>query len=223
MEFGNQSFLWLRTLNTKIKIMGLLVIVDYGMGNIYSIQSALKYIGIESIYTSDPAMILNADHILLPGVGSFHVAMENILRLGLDIVLKEAVISKQIPILGICLGMQLLGKSSTEDGFTEGLGFFNGKCEKFEASTVLKVPHVGFNDIEFPHCSKLYKGLENHSDFYFVHSYRMVTEETKCAAYCDYGGRFVASFENDNVMGVQFHPEKSQRNGLTLLQNFVNI
>lgn len=200
-----------------------LVIVDYGMGNIYSVQSALQYLGIDSVYTNDSIMILEADHILLPGVGSYHVAMENIKRLGLDTVLNEAVISKQIPILGICLGMQLLGMSSTEDGYTEGLGFFDGKCEKFEASAELKVPHVGFNDVEIPEESRLYADLENHSDFYFVHSYRMMTDVKEGIAYCDYGDRFVASFEKGNVMGTQFHPEKSQRNGLTLLQNFVNI
>lgn len=200
-----------------------LVIVDYGMGNIYSVQSALTYLGIDSVYTNDATTILDSDHILLPGVGSFHVAMKNIQSLGLDKVLKEAVITRRIPILGICLGMQLLGKSSTEDGFTEGLGFFDGKCEKFESSAELKVPHVGFNDVEIPDKSKLYVDLENHSDFYFVHNYRMMTEEKEGIAYCDYGDRFVASFEKDNVMGTQFHPEKSQRNGLTLLQNFINI
>lgn len=200
-----------------------LVIVDYGMGNIYSVQSALTYLGIESVYTNDATSILDADHILLPGVGSYHVAMKNIQDLGLDKILKEAVITRRIPILGICLGMQLLGKSSSEDGYTEGLGFFNGKCEKFAASPEFKVPHVGFNDVEIPEGSRLYADLENHSDFYFVHSYRMTTDETSGVAYCDYGERFVASFEAGNVMGTQFHPEKSQRNGLTLLKNFVNI
>ena len=193
------------------------------MGNIYSVQSALAYFGIDSICTNDSSTILDADHLLLPGVGSFHVAMGNIKRLALDITLKEAVQNRQIPILGICLGMQLLGKSSTEDGFTEGLGFFDGICEKFDASAGLKVPHVGFNDVDSPKGTMLYDGLENHSDFYFVHSYRMQTNEEEGIAYCDYGGRFVASFEKGNVMGTQFHPEKSQRNGLTLLQNFVNI
>lgn len=201
-----------------------LVIVDYGMGNIYSVQSALNYIGIESVYTNDPSIILDSDHILLPGVGSFRVAMNNIHHLGLDKVLKEAVITKQIPILGICLGMQLLGKSSTEEGFTEGLGFFNGYCDRFTASAQIKVPHVGFNDVEYPAQSRLFTGLDNHSDFYFVHSYRMITEEEEeSVAYCEYGERFVASFEKGNVMGTQFHPEKSQRNGLTLLQNFISI
>ncbi len=199
-----------------------LVIVDYGMGNIYSVQSALKYIGIESVYTNESSIILEADHILLPGVGSFHVAMENIKRLGLDEILKEAVLTRRIPILGICLGMQLLGMSSTENGYTEGLGLFNGKCEKFESSSNLRVPHVGFNDVAKPEKTRLYEELEDHSDFYFVHSYRMTTDITEGIAYCDYGGPFVASFEKENVMGTQFHPEKSQRNGLTLLQNFAN-
>jgi glutamine amidotransferase len=200
-----------------------LVIVDYGMGNIYSVQSALKYIGVESVYTNDSSIILDADHILLPGVGSFHVAMENIKRLDLDDILKEAVLVKQIPILGICLGMQLLGMSSTEDGYTEGLKLFDGKCDKFEATDLLKVPHVGFNDVKIPANSRLYTDLDDNSDFYFVHSYRMQTSQVDGVAYCDYGGRFVASFEKGNVMGTQYHPEKSQRNGLTVLQNFINI
>lgn len=199
-----------------------LTIVNYGMGNIYSVQSALNYIGVDSVYTDNPSVILNSDHILLPGVGSFHIAMENIKRLGLDDVLKEAVLTKHIPILGICLGMQLLGESSTEDGYTEGLGLFHGRCEKFEVSDTCKVPHVGFNDVENPVNSTLYKNIDNHSDFYFVHSYRMLTDEKDGIATCNYGIQFVASFEKDNIMGTQYHPEKSQRNGLTLLENFVN-
>lgn len=200
-----------------------IVIVDYGMGNIYSVQSALNYIGIDSVYTNDASIILNANHILLPGVGSYRQAMDNIKSLGLDDTLKEAVITRQIPILGICLGMQLLGKSSTEGGFTIGLELYDGFCEKFDIMNGLKVPHVGFNDVSIPKNSKLYLGIEDHSDFYFVHSFRMKTNNVDGVAYCNYGEEFVASFEYNNVMGTQYHPEKSQRNGLTVLQNFINV
>lgn len=202
-----------------------IVIVDYGMGNIYSVLNAFKYSGSEPIYSSNEKYILNASHILLPGVGSFNVAMQNIKRLHLDDILKEAA-AKQIPILGICLGMQLLGNSSTEDGFSEGLGLFDGKCELINNdldTDLFKVPHVGFEDIEICPSMKLFNGIDNHSDFYFVHSYCMQSNIESNIATCSYGQKFIAAFENGNVMGTQFHPEKSQKNGLQLLKNFINL
>lgn len=197
-------------------------IVDYGMGNIYSVQSVFRYHGAESLYTSDAKEILTADRILLPGVGSFRKAMVDIRAKGLDKVLEEAVLEKQIPILGICLGMQLLGKSSTEDGYTEGLGFFDGVVEAFDAEKyAIKVPHVGFNSVNACTDSILFEGIENSSDFYFTHSYRMKSHEDACIGYCHHGETFVASFEKENIFGTQFHPEKSQTNGLKLIKNFI--
>jgi len=197
-------------------------IVDYGMGNIYSVQSALKFLGCDSICTSNKEEIINADKIILPGVGSFKQAIENIEKLNLIPVLKKAVIENKTPILGICLGMQLLGFSSTEETISKGLGFFPGVVEKFKNNS-LKIPHVGFNNITPPHNSILYSNFNNNLDFYFVHSYRMSTDIKKGVAFCNYGEDFVASFEYQNIFGTQFHPEKSQTNGLNLIQNFLNI
>jgi glutamine amidotransferase len=197
-----------------------IVIVDYGMGNIYSVQSALNFLGFESIYSSKKEDVLNADKIILPGVGSFRKAMENIKERNLDNILREATQVKEISILGICLGMQLLGISGTEDGFSDGLGLFDGKVERF-SDQAPKIPHVGFNGVEIPNKSTLYNKIENNSDFYFVHSYRMVSVIKQGIGMCSYGEQFIASFEKDNIFGTQFHPEKSQMNGMRLLKNFL--
>ena len=200
----------------------MVAIVDYGMGNIYSVQSALRFLGFDSVCTRNHEEIINADKIILPGVGSFSEAIENIKKLKLVPVLETAVLKNKTPILGICLGMQLLGLSSTEEKFTKGLGFFPGTIEKFNNNS-LKIPHVGFNKILPPNNSILYSNFNNNLDFYFVHSYRMLTEIKNGVAYCSYGGDFVASFEHQNIFGTQFHPEKSQTNGLNLIKNFLNI
>lgn len=198
-----------------------IVIADYGMGNIKSIVSALNYIGVEDIIISaDYDVLKNSDKIILPGVGSFRKAMMQIKENNLDKYLKEIVLENKKPLIGICLGMQLLGTSSTEDGFTEGLGFVNAHCIKFD-NTDLKVPHVGFNQLKFGNEHKIYQGLLNEADFYFTHSYKMVSESQINQSYCNYGSDFIASFEYNNIVGVQFHPELSQKNGLRLLKNFI--
>ena len=199
-----------------------ITIVDYGMGNIYSLQSALKFLGYDSIYSNKSEDILNADKIILPGVGSFKIAMDNITRLKIDRSIKIAVKENNTPILGICLGMQLLGVSSNEDGFSYGLNLFEGEVTKFIDQSV-KIPHVGFNNVSYPVNSTLYKDIQMNSDFYFVHSYKMKTNKLKGIGYTSYGENFVASFEQGNIFGTQFHPEKSQTNGLLLLKNFINI
>jgi len=199
------------------------VIVNYGMGNIYSVQSALNFLGFESEYSDDREKILNADKIILPGVGSFRKAMENIISKGLKNPIKEAVEIKGKPILGICLGMQLLGLSSTEDGLTKGLELFDGIIERFEDKHNLKIPHIGYNEITPPKDSVLFHNLSAGSDFYFVHSYRMTSQITKGITTCSYGEKFIAAYEQKNVFGTQFHPEKSQTNGLILLKNFLAI
>ena len=202
----------------------MIVIIDYGMGNLFSIQSAIRYLGAESIIASDKNTIINADGIILPGVGSFYQAMENLHTSGLVAILRDTVITKQIPILGICLGMQLMGASSTEDGFSEGLRLIDCPVERFDdgKSEGLKIPHVGFNTVSVMQKSKLFMGLDAQVDFYFTHSYRMkYTDQSYVAGICLHGESFIAAFEMEHICGTQFHPEKSQTNGLFLLRNFI--
>jgi glutamine amidotransferase len=198
-----------------------IVIIDYGMGNIMSITSTLTYIGVKDFeLASDYETLKNADKLILPGVGSFGKAMNQIKAKNIDVSLNDLVREKKKPLLGICLGMQLLGISSTEDGNNEGLGFVPGKVIKFDNSN-LKVPHVGFNQVNFKKNGKLYEGIQDNADFYFTHSYKMISESRINQSFCDYGGEFIASFECENIIGVQFHPELSQNNGIKLLKNFI--
>lgn len=204
--------------------MATIVIIDYGMGNLFSIQSAIRYLGTESIIASDKKTIINADRIILPGVGSFYQAMENLHTAGLVTVLRDTVISRKIPMLGICLGMQLMGLSSTEDGFQEGLRMIDCPVERFDdgKSEGLKIPHVGFNTVSVNKKSKLFRGLDERVDFYFTHSYRMkFTDQPYATGICLHGEPFIAAFEKEHICGTQFHPEKSQTNGLFLLKNFI--
>jgi glutamine amidotransferase len=156
----------------------------------------------------------------LPGVGSFSSAMDSIRRVNIDECLTEEVLVKEKPILGICLGMQLMCKSSTEDSFSHGLGFIKGVVSEFSQSS-LKIPHIGFNQVKVNNDSRLFKGINNLSDFYFVHSFRMADNINISHSTCIYNDEFIASYEQDNIAGVQFHPELSQTNGLKLLKNFI--
>jgi len=197
------------------------VIINYGMGNIRSIFSTLKYLGLKDIIISNKSSdVEKADKLILPGVGSFALAMNNIKKLNLQETLKNSVILKKTPILGICLGMQLLGLNSDEDGFTEGLGLIPGLVRRFNAKGI-KIPHIGFDQIILKTRSRLFKDLSNFSDFYFVHSYAMQCNLNINQTYCNYGKNFISSYEVDNIAGVQFHPELSQTNGLKLLENFI--
>lgn len=202
----------------------MIVIIDYGMGNLFSIQSAIRYLGAESIISSDPNVISNADKIILPGVGSFYRAMVDLKANNLVALIKDSVNTKKIPVLGICLGMQLLGLSSTEDGFSEGLGLIECPVERFDnqKSEGLKIPHVGFDTVSVTHNSKLFYGLDSPVDFYFTHSYSMkYTDQPYAVGICLHGEPFIAAFEKEHICGTQFHPEKSQTNGLFLLRNFI--
>jgi glutamine amidotransferase len=199
-----------------------IVIVDYGMGNLKSISSALTYLGVDYVYVSAGYEELeNADKVILPGVGSFGKAMKEIRDRKIDVYLQELVIEKRKPLLGICLGMQLLGLSSTEDGFNTGLGFIEGTVTKFD-NTKMKVPHVGFNQVRTDQNLRLYKSIVKNADFYFTHSYRMLSDNNINQSVCNYNGDFIAGFEVDNIAGVQFHPELSQTNGIKLLKNFID-
>jgi len=198
-----------------------IVIVDYSMGNLGSIQNMLKKIGYSSTITSDIKKIELADKLILPGVGHFDRGMEQLHSLGIIDVLNQKVLQAKTPVLGICLGMQLLGISSTEDGNNNGLGYVNGHVVKFD-NNLVKVPHVGFNQVKVNNEFKLFHDFNNEpTDFYFTHSYRMICDVNINQCYCNYQNDFVASFEQNNIAGAQFHPELSQTNGLKLFKNFI--
>lgn len=203
----------------------MITIVDYKMGNITSVRNAFEYLGYEVEIANEISNIKNAEKLILPGVGSYKMAMENIHTLGIYSVIKEKVIEQKCPILGICLGMQLLAKNSIEDGHTEGFGFLDLNVRKFSEKENISIPHIGFNEVLIENqASKMFRGINDSSDFYFVHSYRIVAEENEYVSGITlYGERFISAFEKDNIWGVQFHPEKSQSNGLKLLGNFARL
>ena len=201
-----------------------ITVIDYGMGNIWSVISALEFLQCEVVVSSKYSEIETAETLILPGVGSFRRAMNAIRIMNLDAAILEAALVRKIKLLGICLGMQLMGTDSTEDGYTLGLNLIPEKVDKFTVSEVgeRKVPHIGFNQIEIDSQSVLFKGISNNSDFYFVHSYRMLPLGCqKGVSTCNYGVNFLAAFEHENLFAAQFHPEKSQTNGIKFLQNFL--
>ncbi len=202
-----------------------ITIVDYGMGNLWSVLSALRYLGCNPKTSSDPDEIARAEVLILPGVGSFRKAMFALRQKGIDQAISEAVQIKGRKILGICLGMQLMGLSSSEDGDTLGLGFIKSTVDKFTLVEIghNKLPHTGFDLVRSQPGSSLFNNLQAAADFYFVHSYRMLpTELNGASATCRYGIEFLAAYEEDNIFATQFHPEKSQTNGLILLKNFLS-
>lgn len=199
-------------------------IVDYGMGNLHSVQNALEFLGAACRVTRDEQALLDCDKIVLPGVGSYRAAMRNIEGTGLREILDRCVNQQGKPLLGICLGMQLLAERGDEDGPSEGLGFVSGHVKRFsvEEQARLAIPHTGFNAVTFSSAAALADGLGASADFYFVHSYRMECRDpADVIGWCDYGERFAAIVQRGNVLGTQFHPEKSQTNGLRLLANFI--
>ena len=204
--------------------MQTITIIDYGMGNLWSVKSAFEFLGYKARISNSPFEIENADCLVLPGVGSYRLAMEKILKLNLKEAILNTVKIKQRKILGICLGIQLMSISGTEDGNTQGLGLIKTTTDKFNTSKLknLKIPHIGFNSVKSSKNGILYKNLESTSDFYFVHSFCMSIENLNgCIGICSYGYDFLASYENENIFATQFHPEKSQTNGLQLLKNFL--
>jgi glutamine amidotransferase len=202
----------------------IITIIDYGMGNIRSLQNALNYLGYDSKVTSTPEEIKTSNILILPGVGSFGQAMKNINNYGLKDVITEVVINKGIPFLGICLGMQLLADCGEEDGINSGLGLIPGKVLKFKSNKI-RLPHIGFNSLKYRNkSSNIFQNIQNNSDFYFVHSFFYECQnESNIIGTTEYGDEFVSAINKDNIYGFQFHPEKSQSNGLLLLNNFIKV
>ena len=200
------------------------VIIDYGMGNLWSVASAIRFLGKKPVVTGDLSKITESETLILPGVGSFHRAMHTIRNQSIDKAIFDSLENPQTKLLGICLGMQLLGASSTEDGLTAGLGLVQNEVVRLANSekNPIKIPHVGFNKVQMSKESKLFEQIPIDASFYFVHSYAMqILNDTSKYTTTTYGHRFVAAIESGQVFGTQFHPEKSQKNGLKVLENFL--
>lgn len=196
-------------------------IIDYGMGNVLSVQKALNALDVSSIITSDAREIAGCSHIILPGVGSFKQAMENLNAKNLVPVLKKEVRENKKPFLGICLGMQLLAEKGMENGETDGLGFIEGNVQAIPDNN-LPTTHIGWNNITVKNSTYFSNVQDN--NFYFVHSYCLnVKNESDVAATVEYGCKLTAAVQKDNVFGTQFHPEKSQLEGLEVLKNFFTL
>jgi imidazole glycerol-phosphate synthase subunit HisH len=201
--------------------MTRICIIDYGMGNLRSVEKAVEHIGATATIANDAATIRAADGLILPGVGAFPKAMEIIRSLGLDELIEECR-AGGVPILGVCLGLQLLFDSSTELGGADGLGLFAGRVADLDAPG-LKIPHIGWSPVRWGSDSRLIDGIDSETPFYFVHSFAPKAEAGELLGTAAYGTRFTCAAERDNVFGVQFHPEKSSAAGLRLLSNFAGI
>jgi len=197
----------------------VIAVLDYGMGNLRSVEKALERVGAEAAVTNDHARVREADGVILPGVGAFPKAMERIRELGLDGLVRERLASG-VPTLGICLGLQLLFESSTELGGAEGLGLLEGRVDRLAADG-LKLPQIGWNAVTWTLGSPLVEGLPNPCAMYHVHTYAVRSEDVLGTA--TYGEEFTTAVERGSVYGVQFHPEKSGPHGLRLLSNFTRI
>ena len=201
----------------------MVAIIDYDAGNIKSVEKAMQLLGQEVKITRDRDEIMAADHVILPGVGAFGDAMEKLHQYGLVEVIHE-VTKKGTPFLGICLGLQLLFERSDEAPGVEGLGVLKGDILKLPDKEGYKIPHMGWNSLDFPREGRLFKGLGEHPYVYFVHSYYLkAAEEEIVTATADYTTKIHASVEKDNVFACQFHPEKSSDVGLQILKNFVEL
>lgn len=200
----------------------MIVIIDYQMGNLRSVQKAFESVGAEAKVSDKASDLLTADHVVLPGVGAFRDAIAEIKRRDLVGPIRE-VIEKKTPFLGICLGLQLLFDYSEEDGHYEGLGILPGKVIRFDVPRTYKVPHMGWNEIRYVHQPPIFRDIPAGSHFYFVHSYYVVPDDPAVVAIeSDYPDPFCAAVWRDNLVATQFHPEKSQAAGLHVLKNFAN-
>lgn len=198
----------------------MIAIVDYDAGNLKSVEKALEFLGQESVITRDRQEILRADKVILPGVGAFGVAMENLKKYELDKVIRE-VVEKKTSFLGICLGLQLLFEGSEESGGVEGLHILEGDIVKIPEEAGLKIPHIGWNSLHLQNNGRLFQGVSQEAFVYFVHSYYLKAREAEIVkAVTEYGVSIHASVEKENVFACQFHPEKSSNIGLKILENF---
>lgn len=196
------------------------------MGNLRSVQKSFEKVGCEAVISNNHELIRQADKLVLPGVGSFKDGMINLKKSGLIELLNEEILTKKKPFMGICLGMQLLAKLSYENGVTEGLNWVDAEVKRFDFSgcdQVLKVPHIGWNNVSYRNENKLFDGILNHSDFYFVHAYHFQTNEDVVTSSTDYGRDFISSVQKENIFAFQFHPEKSQTVGIKIIENFVKL
>ena len=230
-NFRGKAYLTLMTFCIKIifrkqinyHVFFMIAIINYKMGNLQSVGNLLEYLGEEYVITDKKEEIAGADKIILPGVGAFTEAMKNLRELGLLDVLKEEVLVKKKPFLGICLGMQILAEKGYEGGECDGLGFLKGEVRHFDLKDKkLPIPHVGWNTVKPKEGSILYGNDVRERVFYFVHSYHLICkDEEDVSGYADYGGNFVASVEKGNIFATQFHPEKSQDDGIEVFKNFL--
>lgn len=205
--------------------MSRTAIIDTGLCNLDSIARAVEECGGYPLIATDASSLRDSGYVILPGVGAFPDAMKGIRRANLVDALREHVLERRRPFLGICLGMHLMAKRSTEGKVTEGLGWLDGQIERLQStSPEERIPHVGWNEVEAGALSVLFRNVAPGTDFYFVHSYHLVCNNpTQIAGNTPYCGGFVSAVEADNIMGVQFHPEKSQKPGFQVLRNFLSL
>ena len=201
------------------------VIIDYGVGNLASVSAAVDKVGYDCVVTSDPDAIKAADKLILPGVGAFGDGMKSLIDRGLVDVLNTTVLDARVPVLGICLGFELITNGSNEFGEHEGLGWIDADVVRMTPDDeTLRLPHVGWNELYQTKPSPLFDDIEDETLFYYVHSYQLVPRTRDIViGECDYGGRFVSAVQQDNIFAVQFHPEKSQLGGLALIKNFLKM
>ncbi len=201
------------------------LIVDYGLGNLGSVSRTFEKCGADVFVDERPESVEEADHIVIPGVGDYAEAMLRITQAGWDVALRRAALEEKIPILGICLGMQLLSATGEESGLTQGLGLIEGRVVRLEASDANeRIPHVGWNEVYPVEESPLFLDIAPGTDFYFVHSYHFnPAHAADAAAVTPYCGEFVSAVSQENIHGVQFHPEKSSKAGMTLIRNFIEL
>lgn len=205
----------------------MITVIDYGAGNLRSVVNGFEAIGQKPLLTNKPADLAKSSAIVLPGVGAFGDGMETLRQLNMIEVLNEQVIGQKKPFLGICLGLQFLGRQGFEHGSHDGLGWINGTVKKIvPTEKKYRIPHMGWNNIQLERSCPLFDGLDPEPVFYFVHSYHLVVDDESSdviTATCWHGATVTASVQKDNIYAVQFHPEKSQQNGLKLLENFVKM